>query len=143
MNDKFYIELLERYLSVHNIDRKELAKRLNVSGANISNWLNGIHGITLKNRKAIEFVCSEFIERDNNGNIIKGNGVTGDNNTQNINSHNSNDINFLPERNGETHQKKYVAQNLLMEKITETVNMEVDAETKIKFIKMLLGINIK
>ncbi|MEG1926365.1 MAG: helix-turn-helix transcriptional regulator [Ruthenibacterium sp.] len=82
MKDEFYITLLEKYLKTHNIDRKELAKRLNVSAANISNWLNGVHGMTLKNKKAIEFVCAEFIGIDNNGNIVGSNaGIIGNGGT--------------------------------------------------------------
>ena len=60
MNNDALIRLMMDYMRGERIDQGELARRLEVSAATMTNWLNGKHGITKKHAAAIEYICRNY-----------------------------------------------------------------------------------
>lgn len=67
-------DIILRFMSVHSLNQKEMAQRLEVSEPTLSEWLSpSKHGITRKNAARIKFVCRDVIMDHNNVNV-SGNG---------------------------------------------------------------------
>ncbi len=61
-DNRFLCRLLAEYMRVHALDQKEMAARLEVSSASLSEWLNSSkHGISRKNAERILFVCRDCV----------------------------------------------------------------------------------
>jgi len=76
MSTNLYPKMLTDYMASNELNQNELAARLGVRPPTLSNWLNGGHGITAKNRAKIEQLCAvvatehDFLRRKENELIL-------------------------------------------------------------------------
>lgn len=77
---KYLAAVILRFMSLHQLDQKEMAQRLEVTESTLSGWLNPEgHGISRKNAERIRFVCRDVIAIQNVEVRGNGNRVNSDN----------------------------------------------------------------
>ena len=63
MEHNLHLDAIRSFMYDHQLNQEEMAKRLDVTPATLSNWLSGVHGLTKKSQLKVEHVCAEAIHR--------------------------------------------------------------------------------
>ena len=91
-NKQYWSDIIFNFMSLHRLDQKEMAQRLDVSEATLSGWLKPDgHGISKKNAERIKFICRDVL-------AIQNVQVQGDGNRVNSSNINNSDTDSAVEK---------------------------------------------